>query len=64
MFNEIENKIDFSEAPIFFKCPLCKHVGFIYIGEIGGYDSKNLGGTWHHGRKLYRCDNCHMVISE
>ncbi len=49
-------KIDFKQAPIFFKCPLCKNIGFIYIGDVG--HSKE------YLHKLYRCDNCHVVLSE
>lgn len=45
-------KINFSMAPIFFPCPYCGKVGFIYIGDAG------------NGHKLYRCDHCHMVIAE
>lgn len=49
----MKEKINFDDSPLFFKCPVCKNKGFSFIGGNVGL-----------GSRLYRCNNCSVVIAE
>ena len=50
-------KNDFSKAPIFYICPVCKNTGFDYIGDISH-------GEGYTNRRIFRCNSCCIIIAE
>jgi len=52
-------KNDFTKAPILYTCPVCNETGFGYFGNVN-----KIGGIPRNSRRLFRCNNCSIVITE
>lgn len=59
MFQKKIIKNDFTKAPIFYICPVCKETGFDYFS-----DANRIGNEDWEGTRLFRCNNCNIVIAE